>query len=137
MTTTLSVLDLIADVHRHGARLTADADGELRLKGRVCSGLHRDLRVHLPQLLAVLSRFHRMAAHDASHDRPPVPMVYWPHHAAPGHCQSCGQTLDHPRAIGRCDSCEVAAELFHRTRAARTAADGQASQSTRRERTPR
>src|SRR5262245_13099101 len=96
-----TLLDLIRDVHRHGARLVADVDGGvLCLEGWVCSGLWKDLRVFQPQLFSVLSRFQRMTEHDAGHDRPPVPMVHWPHHPAPGSCLSCGQTLDHPRAIG-------------------------------------
>lgn len=114
-TTTLSVLDLIADVHRHGARLEADVDrGVLRIDGCACSGLLADLRAHKPLLLAVLSRYQRMTAHAAGHDAPSVPMVQWPAAFGPGHCQSCGQGLDHPSAIGRCDPCEVAAELFYR-----------------------
>ncbi len=114
---TLSVLDLVRDVHRHGACLMADVDrGVLCLEGWVCSGLWKALRAQQPQLLAVLSRFQQMTEHDDGHDRPPTPMVHWPAAYGPGHCQSCGHVLDHPRAVGRCDACHAAAELFHRTR---------------------
>jgi hypothetical protein len=113
---TISVLDLITDVHRHGARLEADTNGILRIEGRVCSGLWADISAHTPRLLAVISRLQRMTVNAAGQEQPPVLMAHWPAAFGPGHCQSCGQVLDHPRGIGRCADCDVAAELFYRLR---------------------
>ena len=89
------------------------ADDRLRVRpaDRITPALRDELTARKPELLAVLSRLQGMRA---TVGRVPIPCAVLEAVGGPGRCFSCGVTLDHPHAYGRCTPCDLAAELFYR-----------------------
>ena len=65
------------------------------------------------ELLVVLARLDGMRS---TVGKVPIPCAVAEVVGGPGRCFSCGATLSHPEAYGRCTPCDMACELFYRER---------------------
>lgn len=79
-------------------------------KGSITPEIRAALLAQKWELLAVLSRLQGMRA---TVGQVPIPCAVLAAVGGPGRCFSCGDSLDHPHACGRCAPCSVAAELFY------------------------
>lgn len=113
----MTLLEVLRESARLGVRLEAH-DGHLRVeapKGVVSPALKAMLAAHKPMLLDVLWRLEGMRRLATV---APRASVYARESArgGPGHCFSCGDSLSHPDAYGRCTSCDVAADAYYASR---------------------
>jgi TubC N-terminal docking domain len=113
----VTVMEILTAARAGGMVLEARGD---RLHVEAPFGtLTPDLRAALvkckPNLIAVLWRVQAMQqlAVEA-----PRPVVYARREASsgPGYCFSCGDSLGHPDAYGRCAPCDVASEMYYAAR---------------------
>ena len=88
-----------------GDRLTFDAP-----VGAVTAALRDELIARKAELLAVLPRLDGMRRNVG---RVPMPIARFEAKGGPGRCFSCGDSLGHPEAYGRCGACDVAAEAMY------------------------
>jgi hypothetical protein len=124
MSAAVGPIALIHQLQQHG--ITLAAEGE-HLRVRPSSRLTPELRAALvalkPDVWAVVWRLEAMRRHGvdltckgACPERPPVAVARWPGCRGPGRCLSCGESLGHSEAYGRCTPCDIAADLFYATR---------------------
>lgn len=110
----MTIPEVLAETARLGIRLEG-RDDRLRYeapKGAMTAALRAALVKHKADLLPVLWRLEGMLRLAAV---APRPAVYARESAqgGPGRCFSCGDSLGHPQAYGRCTPCDIAADVFH------------------------
>ncbi len=115
----MTLVELLEATTRLGIVLVPDGDGlvvEARA-GVVTPRLKETLTARKRELLGVLTRLAGMRVNTW-----PVPCAKSVSESpgGPGHCFSCGDSLGHPEAYGRCVTCWLALDLFYRDRSEAT-----------------
>jgi hypothetical protein len=111
----VTIQALIIEAEKAGISLAATGH-TLRVKapvGKLTAELRAELAAQKPILLEVLSRLEGMRENDGS---VPIACAVFDAVGGPGRCFSCGESLEHPEAYGRCSPCGIAAELFYAAR---------------------
>lgn len=113
---------LVSELEARGVELVIASGGAaLRLRGpgpalaALPPELRAELRAQKPLLLSVLRKLEGMRAAAAlpPNQAPPVAVADLTAQGGPGLCFSCGDALAHRAAYGRCEPCDLAAEIFY------------------------
>jgi hypothetical protein len=108
----VTVQSLIATAQHAGIIMAVDGD-RLRLKAPV-GALTSELRAELTsQKATVMEVLVKLQGMQANAGKVPIPCAVLAAVGGPGRCFSCGASLEHLDAYGRCTPCDVAADLFY------------------------
>lgn len=110
----MTIPEVLTESARLGIRLEVRED-RLRYeapKGAMTPALRATLVRHKADLITVLSRLEGMRRLAVIAPRAAV-YARASAQGGPGRCFSCGDSLEHPAAYGRCTPCDVAADAFY------------------------
>ena len=113
----MTVVEILTAAQAGGVHLEARGD-RLHVEAptdALTPELREALQTRKPDLLPVLWRLEAMRR--LAVEAPKAVVYARPEtQGGPGHCFSCGDSLGHPEAYGRCTPCDIASDVYYSTR---------------------